>query len=383
MKYIWKAEGEDIYYQGNTKKELPIGCKITYRLDNRKVEKDEIVGKSGIVKIEFEFTNKEAREVVIDGKKQTIYVPFIVGMGTVFDNEKNKNIKITNGKVIDNGDKSIVLGFALPGMQESLGIDKNTVDIPSSVEITMEAKDFEMNEIYCFATPKIIDEKDLDIFNKIDKIYSMTNELKDGSNQLVQGTVKLADGANKLNSGTIQLAKELNVPIAKYENARKNLASKEELEEKIVNIISTEMNKLMPELKSLAKDEAKSVVKNNLKGANGLEAKTVETALNYSKEAINTKLDEIKNRELEINISDELLAKIKSDVEGALKKVISEYVNKVSTEIETKVGEDTLDAIKNRIKEKIVENLKKSVENDETIQKEILPKLQIEINSTI
>ena len=102
----------------------------------------------------------------------------------------------------------------------------------------MEAKDFEMNEIYCFATPKLIDEDDLELFNKIDKIYDMATELKDGSSKLVEGSQQLSEGAGKLNAGTHELSKELNTQIAKYENARKKLANKKELEEKIVIIIN-------------------------------------------------------------------------------------------------------------------------------------------------
>ena len=44
------------------------------------------------VNVILEFTNKEQREVLINGKMQTMYVPFVVGMGTVIDNENNKNI---------------------------------------------------------------------------------------------------------------------------------------------------------------------------------------------------------------------------------------------------------------------------------------------------
>ena len=160
---IWKAEGEDIYYQGNTEKELPIECKITYKLDGKEISKEDILGKNGLVKVTLEFTNKEKRQVTINGKLETMYVPFVVGIGTVVDNENNKNIEISSGKVIDNGNKTIIFGVALPGMQESLGINKDTLEIPDSVEFSMEAKDFEMNEIYCFATPKLIDDKDIEI----------------------------------------------------------------------------------------------------------------------------------------------------------------------------------------------------------------------------
>ena len=357
-KLIWKAEGEDIYYQGNSNKELPIECKITYKLNGEEISKEDIIGKSGVVKIKFEFTNKEQREVLINGKMQTMYVPFVVGMGTVIDNENNKNIEITNGKAIDNGNKSMIFGVALPGMQESLGINKNTIEIPSTIEISMETKNFEMNEIYCFATPKLIEEDDIELFNNVDKIYSMANELKDGSNQLVQGSKQLSDGASKLNNGTHELSKELNAQIAKYENARNKLANKEELEEKIVSIINSEMKKLMPELQTLAEEEAKNVVKANLKGENGLEEKTAQTALAFTKTAINTKLQEIANNNAEITIPEELMNQIQNDLLIALKNVESKQdVQVLENTIKELIIIDLTDTVKTKTNEVITTNV--------------------------
>ena len=355
---IWKAEGEDIYYQGNSKKELPIECKISYKLDGQEISKEDIIGKSGFAKVIIEFTNKEQRKATINGKEETMYVPFIVGIGTVIDNENNKNIEISSGKVIDNGNKTFVFGVALPGMQESLGIDKNTIDIPNSIEISMEAKDFEMNEIYCFATPKLIDEDDLELFNKIDKIYDMATELKDGSSKLVEGSQQLSEGAGKLNAGTHELSKELNTQIAKYENARKKLANKEELEEKIVSIINSEMKKLMPELQTLAEEEAKNVVKENLKGENGLEEKTAKTALDYTKIAINTKLNELEKSNTEIKIPDELLNQIQKDVMIAVKNVENKQdVQALENTIKNLVIKDITNIVKGKTNEVITENV--------------------------
>ena len=355
---IWKAEGEDIYYQGNSKKELPIECKISYKLDGQEISKEDIIGKSGFAKVIFEFTNKEQRKATINGKEETMYVPFIVGIGTVIDNENNKNIEISNGKVIDNGNKTIILGIALPGMQESLGIDKNTIDIPNSIEISMEAKDFEMNEIYCFATPKLIDEDDLELFNKIDKIYDMATELKDGSSKLVEGSQQLSEGAGKLNAGTHELSKELNTQIAKYENARKKLANKKEIEEKIVNIINNEMKRIMPELQTLAEEEAKNVVKENLKGENGLEEKTAKTALDYTKIAINTKLNELEKSNTEIKIPDELLNQIQKDVMIAVKNVENKQdVQALENTIKNLVIKDITNIVKGKTNEVITENV--------------------------
>ena len=353
---IWKADGEDIYYEGNTEKELPIECKITYKLDGKEISKDEIIGKSGRVNVKLEFTNKEKRQEMINGKMQTMYVPFIVGVGTVIDNENNKNIEISSGKVIDNGNKTFAMGIAIPGMQESLGIDKNTLEIPDMVEISMEAKSFEMNEIYCFATPKLIDEDDLNILNKIDKFYEMAEELKDGSSKLVEGSNRLAEGSKQLNAGTHELSSKLNTEISKYEEARQKLANKQELEEKIVSIINSKLQEMMPELQTLAEEEAKNVVKENLKGENGLEEKTAKTALYYSKIAINTKLNELSNTG--ITITDELLNQIQNDIMIALKNVQNKQdVQALESTIKNLVIEDITNTVKNKTNEVITSNV--------------------------
>ena len=49
-----------------------------------------------------------------------MYVPFVVAIGTIIDNESNKNITVTNGKIMDDGTKTMVFGVAMPGMQKSL-----------------------------------------------------------------------------------------------------------------------------------------------------------------------------------------------------------------------------------------------------------------------
>ena len=43
----WNANGNDIYYQGETSKPLPIKCEIKYELDGQTKTIDEIKGKSG------------------------------------------------------------------------------------------------------------------------------------------------------------------------------------------------------------------------------------------------------------------------------------------------------------------------------------------------
>ena len=213
-KYIvWDANGNDIYYKGQTSKEAPIIISIKYFLNGKEIEPEKIAGKSGKIEIKIEFKNKEEHQVRVSGKTTTLYTPFVVAFGTYISNEKGKNIEVLNGKVIDDGSKTMVAGLAFPGMKESLNLNNQEIEIPENTTITLDANNFEMNNIICYITPIVLEEDELEIFNKIDEIYSKVNSLKDATNQLVdgskqlsEGTVALAEGANKLDSGAQQLA---------------------------------------------------------------------------------------------------------------------------------------------------------------------------------
>jgi putative membrane protein len=41
----WNADGKDIYYQGETSKELPVGVKLTYYLDGKEIQPSDLAGK--------------------------------------------------------------------------------------------------------------------------------------------------------------------------------------------------------------------------------------------------------------------------------------------------------------------------------------------------
>lgn len=201
-KMVWKANQKDIYYQGKTDKEMPIKCEITYKLDGEEILADEIAGKSGKVEITVKYENKDEHEVQINGKTEKMYTPFVVVLGTVIDNTKASNISVSSGKIIDNGKNTIVAGIALPGMQENLGINKEDIEIPDSFTITLDATEFEMENMYSYITPKIFEDSDIENLDKLDEIYDQMNTLKSASTQIVKGATSLNEGANTLNDKT-------------------------------------------------------------------------------------------------------------------------------------------------------------------------------------
>ena len=174
----WQACGNDIYYQGKINKTLPITSKITYTLDGEEISAKDLAGKSGKVTITIEYENKERRRVKVNGKYVQMYVPFVVMAGTIFDNTKASNIEITNGKVVDNGQKTTVVALACPRLEESLGTKESFLPDLNKIEITLDAKDFEMENIMSYATPKVFENIDLSNMDQLNEIYSKISELQ-------------------------------------------------------------------------------------------------------------------------------------------------------------------------------------------------------------
>lgn len=218
--YEWGANGNDIYYKGNTNEQLPVGVSIRYELDGKAVAPKDLAGKSGKLKITFTYTNRQFEEVAVSGKKEKIYVPFVMLTGMVLDNEKFTNVAVSNGKVINDGTHTLVAGFALPGMQESLGIDKDKLKLPSAVEVTADVKDFELattltvatNELFNGVDTAKLDGKVDELKKKIDTMADGVTQLTDGSSKLYNGistlldkSGELIDGVNKLYNGAEQL----------------------------------------------------------------------------------------------------------------------------------------------------------------------------------
>ena len=209
---IWNSNGNDIYYQGESQKKLPIECKIRYELDGVEISPQNLAGKNGKIKIIIEYINKDAHVMNINGKDETLYTPFVAICGTIVNNEKNRNINVSNGKVIDDGTKTVIIGMALPGLKESLNI--SNLDVPNTVEITMDSTDFELSSLATFVTPKIIEDSDLSIFNELDDIYSKINTLQSSSKQLENGANTLKSGANTY----FEKSKEFNSAINQVSN---------------------------------------------------------------------------------------------------------------------------------------------------------------------
>ncbi len=197
----WNAGGNDIFYEGSTTEEVPVQLGISYFLNGKEVQGSELEGASGDVKIVINYRN-----TAVDENGTTI--PFVAMTGFIAENDTFTDIEIDHGKVVDDGDKKIVVGLAAPGMNDALNINRDLVDIEleDSVTITGTANNFDIQDMMTFVTNSLFDEIDADDFGDLD-YDDQIRELDKGAKALMKGSLQLYDGIDTLYQNMPKFAK--------------------------------------------------------------------------------------------------------------------------------------------------------------------------------
>ena len=202
-KLVWAAKGKDIHYTGDYDGELPVKVKVSYYLNGTKISADEIAGKKGNVKIRFDYD-------INDSVKENGYSltrPYAIVSAVVLSNDNFTNVTVNNGKAVNDGNSTAVVGIALPGMSDNLQIDE--LDIPDHVTINAKTTNFEIDGTYTVADSGFMNDVDTtkldDATGQVDELESALDKLSDASKKLVDGSSKLAKGANKLADSSSQI----------------------------------------------------------------------------------------------------------------------------------------------------------------------------------
>lgn len=212
-KLTWKAGGNDIYYQGTTDEEAPVSQKVTYYLDGEEIAPEDLAGKSGKVTIHFDYTNNSSYKETINGKEVEVKVPFAAVTAMVLD-DSFTNVEVKNGKVQSNGDNNIIIGYALPGIKESLNVEDSdfvdNLELPEDFEVTADVKDFKLDTamtIVMNAGSMVSMEKgdSSSLDDMIDELSDASTKLKDGSSDLAKGIDTLQSSLADYASGMSEL----------------------------------------------------------------------------------------------------------------------------------------------------------------------------------
>ena len=221
---VWAADGGDITYRGDAvigsdaEAGLPINVSVTYTLDGEEISPEALAGKSGRVTIRFDYVNRLTETVSIDGKREEIPVPFAVLSAVLLDGEVFSNVEVENGRALSDGDRTIAVGLAFPGLDDALKLDAfdlgggQPARIPDHVTVSADAVNFSLGMTFTAASNSLFADMDKDRFDlsalgeKADALTDAMEQLTDGSSRLADGLDTLYDKTGDLADGVEQLA---------------------------------------------------------------------------------------------------------------------------------------------------------------------------------
>lgn len=194
----WENHGEDITYEATGSAELPVDVSISYELDGQAIEPEELAGKSGQLKIRFDYKNKTTQTIKVDGKEEQVSVPFAVISTMLLSDDHASDIEVENGKVMDIDGQKLVVGYACPGLTKSLKLTTyeptEDIDIPEYVEVIADVTDFSLDFTATIISSGLLEDMDLKDLDEVD-------EMSDNMKKLEEATDKLSDGAGALEEG--------------------------------------------------------------------------------------------------------------------------------------------------------------------------------------
>ena len=199
---LWQADGKDVYYQGTSLDVLPVECSFTYTLDGKPIDPDALAGKSGKVTITGKYTNFDRHMERINGSLEELYTPFTMMTMVELPSDSFTDVLVDNGKLIDQGDSVMAVGFGLPGLSESLNAEDDALGISDTFTLTANVKDFTLDAMTTLAVPGILTAEDI---GDPDFFGSLQSDLED----LDGGGRAIRDAADAYQSGMSEFDRNL------------------------------------------------------------------------------------------------------------------------------------------------------------------------------
>lgn len=357
----WENKGEDIHYEGTSTEELPVNVKISYTLDGKSIQPEDLSGKSGKLGIRFDYENTTEENVTVNGEEMTSPVPFAVISAMILPEDTASNIQVTNGKIFTMNDQNVVVGYACPGLKDSLKLTDyeptEDISIPESVEVTADVTDFEMDFTATVVSSGLFEDLEEDSFDDMEDAADSLQELGDASGKLADGAAQLLGGASTYQTylgqyvdGVSQLAEGTDTlddgVTALNENSGKLVSGASSLQNGLEQLdsVDSSLAEAKSSFASVNWDTLKSSITEDAKEQSKTAATdAVQSAINQivsetasdselseeSKNAVNDKMSQLKNeindtiasaidQNLDLSSSSTDIDQLKSATEGTL-----------------------------------------------------------------
>lgn len=350
-KLTFNAMGKNVMYQGKSVKKLPITTIVTYKLDGKSIELNDLLGKSGNVTINIKYINNE--------KHGNLYTPFVITTTTMIESNNNSNVTINNGKTIEFGSKNLVVGISAPGLYESLNLEE--LKGLDTITINYDTKSFELSNIYSAVTTKLLESSDLSKFDKLDTLYESTSKLQDNMNLICKGS-------NALSQGSTTLLTELKSSINTISKDKSDALSDEQIngitKTTLDTIDKTYTNKYKEAIANSAWEEVKKSMQNS-------SDKTVE---GYVKEAVTNAVTNYIETNYKEDYDKCIAGQLEYSKTGVANenllscKVIEEVKNSNEVKLITEAALSASSSVANKTSMYVAENVSKSVSVNTSVE---------------
>lgn len=350
-KLTFNAMGKNVMYQGKSVKKLPITTIVTYKLDGKSIELNDLLGKSGNVTINIKYINNE--------KHGNLYTPFVITTTTMIESNNNSNVTINNGKTIEFGSKNLVVGISAPGLYESLNLEE--LKGLDTITINYDTKSFELSNIYSVVTTKLLESSDLSKFDKLDTLYENTSKLQDNMNSICKGS-------NTLSQGSTTLLTELKSSINTISKDKSDALSDEQIngitKTTLDTINKTYTNKYKEAIANSAWEEVKKSMQNS-------SDKTVE---GYVKEAVTNAVTNYIETNYKEDYDKCIAGQLEYSKTGVANenllscKVIEEVKNSNEVKLITEAALSASSSVANKTSMYVAENVSKSVSVNTSVE---------------
>ena len=260
----WEDHGEVIRYEGKSSKALPVSVTISYYLDGKPIAPEKLAGQSGHLRMRFDYENLSKTTVSgvrsgEPGEVQTC-VPFLALSLVMLSDEVFSHPEATNGRLLALDDQSVFIGYALPGLRETLALKDypltKELEIPEYAELEADVQDFTLDFTATILSNHILEDletedlDDLDSFaynlnlftDALPSLSDGAEGLADGSQQLKTALAQYTGGVNQINDGAQALSSALSGMNDQLGGARSTVSS----------ILSSLSGDTLPELDSVA-----------------------------------------------------------------------------------------------------------------------------------
>ncbi len=256
---LWENHGEDIHYKGTASGELPVSVRITCWLDGEEIAPAELAGRSGDVRIRFDYDNRTRQTVSTQDGEVSVCTPFAALTMAMLPEEHFTDVEVKNGRVMELDGESAVIGLALPGLSQCLSLSEfeptEELELPEYVELSAHATEFTLDFTATVLTPGLLDELETEDLDKLDELREDMEKLQDATDELTKGVGELAEGAGEFGG----YLKEYTGGVAQVSDGAQALAQGLKTLDDELSALSGKMEEISKSLDCLSKADWKEI----------------------------------------------------------------------------------------------------------------------------